>query len=98
MTSPAYETYFARWKKTGREIELLLPVMGKPNAAGSCTLKVEMKNSAYVRHNGAVEEEPVAAFKEWMEKHQYDPEHGKNEPGNLTSSTTNSETAANPPQ
>lgn len=96
MTSTGYETYLARWKKTGREIDLLLPVMGKPNAGGSCTLKVEMKNSAYVRHNGGLEEESVAAFKEWMEKHQYDPEHGRNEPVNQASSTANSGTAANP--
>ena len=98
MTSPGYETYLARWRKPGRELDILLPVMGKPNAAGSCVLKVEMKNSAYVRHNGALEEQPVAAFKEWMEKHQYDPEHGRNESVNQASSAANTGTAANPPQ
>lgn len=59
-------------------------------------LKVEMKNSAYVRHNGVLEEESVAKFKEWMEKHQYDPEHGRNEPLNLTSANANSANASSP--
>jgi hypothetical protein len=85
MTSPGFETLFARWKKPGRELELLLPVMGKPSAANSCSLKVEMKNSAYYRHNGGLDEEPVAAYKDWMQKHEYDPEHGRNEPVNRTS-------------
>lgn len=82
MTSAAYETYPARWRKPGKEIEILLPVMGKPGAGRSCGLKVAMKEGAYYRHNGALEEEPAAAFKAWMEKHQYDPERGKNEPVN----------------
>jgi hypothetical protein len=43
-------------------------------------LKVEMKESAYYKHNGLLNEEPAAVFKAWMEKRQYDPEHGKNEP------------------
>jgi hypothetical protein len=87
MTSPGYETYAARWKKPGKELALLLPVMGRPGSASSCELKVELKPGAYYRHNGALEEEPTSAFKQWMEKHQYDPEHGKNEPVNLTPST-----------
>ena len=95
MTSPGFETYLARWKKPGREVEILLPVMGKPNSANSCALKVEMKNSAYFRHNGALEEQPVAAYKEWMQKHQYDPEHGRNEPVNLTSAS-NTTTGSGP--
>jgi len=55
-------------------------VMGKPGAADACELKVEMKNIAYYRHDGAVEEEPEAAFKDWMDKHKYDPEKGLIEP------------------
>jgi hypothetical protein len=79
--SDGFETYMARWKKPGRTLEILLPVLGKPNAADSCELKVEMKDGiAYRRHNGQMIEEPAAEFKEWMEKHQYDPEHGKNVP------------------
>ena len=80
MTSPGYETYPARWKKRGKELDMLRPIMGRPDAAGSCVLKVEMKDGAYFRHNGALEEEPVVMFKEWMAKHEYDPEHGRNEP------------------
>jgi hypothetical protein len=78
--SPGYETYPARWKKAGRELEILQPVMGKPGAMWACNLKVEMKDMVYIRRNGLVDQEPAAVFKEWMEKRQYDPEHGKNEP------------------
>ena len=78
--SPGYETYPARWKKAGRELEILQPVMGKPGAMWACDLKVDMKDMVYIRRNGMVDQEPVAVFKEWMEKRQYDPEHGKNEP------------------
>ena len=80
--SPGFETYMARWKKPGKDIEILLPVFGKPGAADGCELKVLMKDSAYTRHNGLLGEEPAAAFKEWMVKHQYDPEHGKDLPVN----------------
>jgi hypothetical protein len=34
----------------------------------------------YRSSNGVLREDSAAKFKEWMEKHQYDPEHGKNEP------------------
>jgi len=78
--SPGFETYMARWKKEGREIEILLPEFGKPGAAESCDLKVLMKDTTYFRHNGLLGEEPAAVFKAWMVKHQYDPEHGMNEP------------------
>lgn len=79
--SDGYETYMARWKKKDRTLEILLPVMGKPNAAETCELKVEMKaDVVYVRHNGSLNEAPAAKYKEWMDKHQYDPEHGKNVP------------------
>lgn len=77
-----FETFMARWKKQGREIEILMPVIGgKPGEVNPCELKVTMKqDTVYVRHNGMVGEEPAAKFKEWMVAHQYDPEHGKNEP------------------
>lgn len=87
MTSAGYETYLARWKKAGKEVEILLPVMGRPGAGQSCGLKVVMKEGVYYRHSGALEEEPVATFKAWMESHQYDPEHGKNEPVNTPAAT-----------
>jgi hypothetical protein len=87
MVSPGFETYMARWKKQGRVLEILMPVMGgKPGDMNSCELKVNVKDSVYVRHNGLLGEESAADFKSWMEKHQYDPEHGKNEPVNLTGS------------
>jgi hypothetical protein len=39
-----------------------------------------MKELVYIRRNGQVEEEPAVKFKQWMDRRQYDPEHGKNEP------------------
>lgn len=76
MNSMGYETYPARWKKPGKELQILLPADG-----GACDLKVDVKpNVVYHRHNGSLEEEPAAKYKEWMVKHQYDPEHGKDLP------------------
>ncbi len=76
-----YETYLARWKKPSAILEILMPVMGKPNATVACQLNVAMKDSmVYYTSNGLLAEEPAAAYKEWMEKVQYDPEHGKDEP------------------
>ena len=80
MVSPGYETYPARWRKPRREIDILEPIMGKPGAARICTLKVDMKEMVYVRHNGLVDQQSPATFKQWMDRRQYDPEHGKNEP------------------
>lgn len=80
MVSPGFETFPARWRKQDRELEFLQPVMGKPGAWRACTLKVDMKETVYIRRNGLVDEEPAAAYKQWMDKRQYDPEHGKNEP------------------
>ena len=81
----AYETFPARWKKQDRVLEILMPVMGgKADEMNSCELKVSMKqDTAYIRHNGEIEEEPAATFKQWMAKHQYDPERGMNVPVNL---------------
>ncbi len=80
-SSPGYETYLARWKKPGKSIEILLPAFGKPNADESCELKVVMKDGfVYRRRNGSVIEVPAAEWKDWMQRHQYDPENGKNEP------------------
>ena len=77
MNSAGNETFRARWKKPGTELEMLLPA-----GAGTCTLKVEMKDGmAFARRkDGALIEEPAAKFKEWMIKYQYDPEHGKEVP------------------
>ncbi len=82
-----YETFPARWKKQDRELEILMPVMGgKPGEMNDCDLKVSMKTDAvYIRRNGDIGEEPAATFKAWMDKHQYDPEHGKDQPVDLAS-------------
>lgn len=81
INSMGYETYMARWKKPGRTIEVLLPVLGQPTAAESCELKVDMKEGlAYYKRKGAINEEPAEAFRQWMVAHDYDPERGKDFP------------------
>ena len=79
---PEYVTFMARWKKPGRILQIVMPVMGgKPGDMNSCDLNVSLKQGvAYFRRNGAVAEEPSAQFKEWMVRHQYDPAHGKEMP------------------
>jgi len=81
----AFETFMARWKKQGRDLEIVMPVMGgKPGDMNSCDLKVIMKTeTVYVRRDNGIEEEPAAQYKEWMVRHQYDPEHGKDFPVSL---------------
>jgi hypothetical protein len=78
--SVGYETYMARWRKPNRDLEILFPAMGRPGAMHSCDLQVSMKDSVYIRRGGQLDEEPAAALKQWMERHGYDPEHGKNTP------------------
>ena len=77
MNSAGNETFRARWKKPGTELEMLLPA-----GAGTCTLKVEMKDGVAFRRrkDGMLIEVSAAKFKEWMVKYQYDPEHGKEVP------------------
>lgn len=75
-----YETYPARWKKAGKDLVVLLPVFGQTGKYFTCDLKTDVKDFAYMKHNGHMGEEPVAEFKAWMVKHEYDPEHGKNVP------------------
>jgi hypothetical protein len=76
MNSVGFETYPARWKKPGKELEILLGAAG-----GVCELKVDVKQDVvYHKHNGNLSEEPAAKYKAWMAKVQYDPEHGKNQP------------------
>ena len=86
-SSFGYETYPAKWKKPGQELVVLLPVFGKSNTYFSCNLKTAVKDYAYLMHNGRMGSEPPAAFKAWMVKHDYDPEHGKNEPTRVQSET-----------
>jgi hypothetical protein len=76
MNSEGYDTLPARWKKPNLELEVLMPVSGK-----TCKFHVAMKDGvAYRAANGKFGEEPAEKFKAWMEKYQYDPEHGKNIP------------------
>lgn len=84
MDSPGFETFPARWRKKDSTLQILLPEMGKPGSSRTCDLKVEMKPGlAYFRQPGiGLATEPSENFKRWMEKHQYDPEHGKNQPTN----------------
>jgi hypothetical protein len=80
-TSEGYGTYPARWKEKGRTLEVFVMARGgKPGAGMRCEMKVDGKDGAYYRRDEKVQLEPAATFKEWMQKHQYDPEHGKNEP------------------
>jgi hypothetical protein len=85
MPQTAFETFMARWKKQDRVLEIVMPVMGgKPGEMNTCELKVNMKaDTVFVRRNGSIGEEPEAEFKQWMVKHEYDPEHGKDEPVRL---------------
>ncbi len=78
-----YETYPAKWKKPNQELIVLLPVFGKTNAYFTCNLKTDVKDYAYVAHDGKMGSEPPEQFKAWMVKHDYDPEHGKNTPVKL---------------
>lgn len=81
LNNTGYETYIARWRKQDREIEVAMPVFGKPDSVETCTVKVEMKpGKAYFKRNGQVNEEPAEIFQQWMVKAQYDPEHGLNDP------------------
>ena len=84
LVSPGFETYLARWKKPGRELAILLPTLGgKPGEMNECNLEVTLKeDSAYFKHNGLMDEEPAEKFKDWMVRHQYDPEHGLDQPVN----------------
>jgi hypothetical protein len=79
-SSFGYETYPAKWKKPGQSLTVLLPVFGKANAYFTCELKSAVKDFAYVRHDDRLTSEPVDQYKQWMIKHDYDPEHGKNTP------------------
>jgi hypothetical protein len=91
MASSGYESYPARWKKPSQQLEVLIPEFGKDNSYSTCLFKVQMKDFAYLRHNGVLNTEPISAFKDWMAKHNYDPEHGKNTP------TPNTAAPAGPP-
>ena len=91
-----YETYPAKWKKPNRELTVLLPVFGKTGAYFTCNLKTDIKDYAYFSHDGRLSSEPVADFKAWMVKHDYDPEHGKDMPIKVQSQASASAKPAAP--
>ena len=97
-TSFGYETYPAKWKKPGQELVVLLPIFGKANAFFTCNLKTDVKNSAYLMHDGRMGSETSAQFKAWMDKHEYDPEHGKDVPARLPPPPAAAPPSAPPPQ
>ncbi len=80
--SVGYETYMARWKTSRRVLEMLLPEIGKPGSASICQLAVDVRETeAFVpMEGGQTAVIPAAAYKLWMDKAQYDPEHGKENP------------------
>jgi hypothetical protein len=79
-SSFGYETYPAKWKKPGRELTVLFPKFGQTGAYWTCNLKTDVKDFAYTRHNSGMGSESIAEFKDWMVRHNYDPEHGKDQP------------------
>ena len=77
LSSSAYATYAARWKKNGKTLEILVPEAGKPWNMEPCDLQVALRPGlAYFWNDddGTVVEESAAVFKAWMVKHHYDPE------------------------
>ena len=78
-----YETYPAKWKKQDRELTVLMPVFGKAGSFWTCTLKTDVKDYAYLAHDGKLTRRLPSEFKAWMSRHEYDPEHGKNVPVRL---------------
>ncbi len=75
-----YETYPARWKKPGKKLVVLLPVFGESGKFFTCEFDTDVKDFAYARGRNGLHSEPVAQFKLWMQRHDYDPEHGKDVP------------------
>ncbi|MBS1813443.1 MAG: hypothetical protein JSS87_01050 [Acidobacteria bacterium] len=77
------ETLNARWKKKGEELTVLLPVLGKTDKYQTCDWKVSPKTVVYIRSRGALRTMSPADMKTWMQHHDFDPEHGKNQLKNL---------------
>jgi hypothetical protein len=93
-----YETYPAKWKKPNQELVVLMPVFGKANSFFTCNLKTDIKGFAYAgSNNGQMRSEPVEEFKDWMVKHDYDPEHGKDTPMKLQAQAPGAVKQVEPP-
>jgi hypothetical protein len=81
LASEGYGTYPARWKKQGKTLEVLVPQAGRPWNLVTCDLQSEMRTGlAFYWKEGHIVEEAAAVFKDWMVKHQFDPEKGLIEP------------------
>ena len=81
IASSGYGSFPARWKKREKTLEILLPETGKPWNWVSCDLRTEMAEGVvFYWKNGSLAVEAAKALKEWMVKHQYNPEQGKDEP------------------
>src|SRR5206468_7042673 len=63
-----YDTYPARWKKPNQELTVLMPVFGKTGAFFTCNFKTDVKDFAYLAHEGRLASESPAEFKSWMQK------------------------------
>jgi hypothetical protein len=96
QTSSGYETFPAKWKKPGQELVILQPQFGK-SGYDTCRLKVMVKDFVYVSRNGNLNSEPADVFKQWMRKHDYDPEHGRNIPVQVAPADNPDRPAAPPP-
>ena len=75
-----YETYPARWKKPGKTLVVLMPIFGQSGKFYTCDFNADMKDFAYAEGKNGLRSEPVAQFKLCMQRHDYDPEHGKDVP------------------
>jgi hypothetical protein len=81
--SIGYETYLAKWRKPGKKLTVLFPLFGKAGKFFTCDIDTDVKQDiAYFGRRTDLQTEPSAKFKEWMVKHDYDPEHGKDTPIN----------------
>ena len=75
--SGGYATYPAKWKKKEKVLEILIPQAGKPWITEACDLQPSMRPGlAYLWNDqdDAVVEKSSAVVKDWMVKHNYDPE------------------------
>jgi hypothetical protein len=85
--SNGFGTFMARWKKLKENLEILIPDREKPQSTWTCELKVEMKAGiVYVAEPKGLATVSSAAYKQWMQRAQFDPEHGKNVPVGVATS------------
>jgi len=79
--SAGYANFPARWKKKDKTLEILLPETGRPWNLETCQLQTEMRPGlAFYWRDAKIAEESAAVLKDWMVKHKYDPEKGREEP------------------